>query len=190
MSDFLPLFLSVLLAEIGDAPQLLAAILAMRFADKRPLLLGLCLAAAFSAAMSAVAGFGLHAVLNARALMGFQALTLIMAGGGMLVWKRRVKPLSDWQTGAFFTAFVGLAALQIGDKSQFLIAASAARMGSVAVPMLAGFLAILIACVPAIVLQERLARVLPITLLRKAGGAVLTIAGCVLMAKALGVVAV
>lgn len=186
MSDFLPLFFSVLLAEIGDAPQLLLAVLAIRFADKRPLFIGLCLAAAFSAGMSAVAGFGLHGVLNERALTGFQALTLIMAGLGMLFWKRRVKTLSDWTTGALFTAFVGLAASQIGDKSQFLVAASAARSGAIIVPAFAGFIAIMLACVPAIILQERLGRILPINGLRWSGGAVLTVAGLMLMAKAFG----
>lgn len=189
MSDFLPLFLSVLLAEIGDAPQLLLAVLAMRFADKRPLLIGLYLAAAFSAGMSAVAGFGLHGLLNERALTGFQALTLLMAGGGMLFWKRRVKTLADWKTGALFTAFVGLAAIQIGDKSQFLIAASAARSGSILVPAFAGFLAITLACVPAIVFQDRLGRILPITIIRWSGGAILFVAGLALMAKAFGVAA-
>ena len=189
MSDFLPLFLSVLLAEIGDAPQLLMAVLAIRFANKRPLLIGLCLAAALSAGLSAIAGFGLHGLLNERALTGFQALTLLMAGLGMLFWKRRVKTLSDWKTGALFTAFVGLAASQIGDKSQFLIAASAARSGAIVVPAIAGFLAITLACVPAIVFQERLSRILPINILRWVGGAILTIAGLTLMAKAFGVAA-
>ena len=187
MSDFLPLFLSVLLAEIGEAPQLLLAVLAMRFADKRPLFIGLFLAAAFSAGLSSVAGFGLHGVMNAQALTGFQALTLITAGFGMLFWKRKVKTLSDWKSGALFTAFVGLAASQIGDKSQFLIAASAARSGAIVVPAIAGFLAITLACVPAILFQERLGRILPINMIRWCGGAILTIAGLVLMAKAFGV---
>lgn len=177
MDSLLVTFFSVLLAEMGDRPQILAAALAMRFGNDRLVISALALAAALNCAISAVAGSVIDQWISEDPLRLFNGLAYVSAGVAMLWWRRPVDLLSGWKIAPFLTAFLGLFILQFGDKSQFIIAANAAMTPHPVFTGLGGWLGIMASVVPAIILKERLAQLLPLPLIRKAGGVLLLLWG-------------
>ena len=126
MDSLLATLFSVLIAEIGDRPQILAAALAMRFGNDRIVIIALALATALNCAISAVAGSAIDQYVSEDPVRLFNGLAYVLAGLGMLMWRRPVELLDGWKIGKFLTAFLGLFILQFGDKGQFIIAANAA----------------------------------------------------------------
>lgn len=171
MDALLSTFIAVIIAEIGDRGQILAAALAIRFGNVRAIIAGLAAAAALNCAISAAAGSAMDGWISEEPLRLFAATAYILAGTGMLAWRRKVDMLTGWKTGAFLTSFLGLLILQFGDKSQFLIAANAAQTPIWGFAFVGGYLAVLAASIPAILLREKLAEILPIALIRRLGGA-------------------
>jgi putative Ca2+/H+ antiporter (TMEM165/GDT1 family) len=107
----------------------------------------------------------------------FNGLAYVSAGVAMLWWRRPVELLQGWTITPFLTAFLGLFILQFGDKAQFIIAANAAMTSNWVFTAVGGWLGIMAAVVPAIVLKEKLAQMLPLPSIRKAGGVLLLLWG-------------
>ena len=177
MDSLLATFFSVLLAEMGDRPQILAAALALRFSNDRMVVWALALATALNCAISAVAGSVIDQWISEDPLRLFNGLAYISAGAAMLWWRRPVDLLDGWKITPFLTAFWGLFILQFGDKAQFIIAANAAMTPYPIFTGLGGWLGIMAAVVPAIILKEKLAQMLPLPNIRKAGGLLLLLWG-------------
>ncbi len=177
MDALLSTLLSVLFAEIGDRSQILAAVLAVQYRGNRAVLAGLTAATLVNCTLSAFAGSLIDGWISEEPVRLFTALSYIFAGAGMLLWRRRVHIHRHWSAGAFLTSFAALFTLQIGDKSQFLIAANAANTPYWGFALVGGFIGIMAACVPAVLLKERLAAMLPIQKIRLIAGVVMLIWG-------------
>jgi putative Ca2+/H+ antiporter (TMEM165/GDT1 family) len=170
MDSLLATFFSVLIAEMGDRPQILAAALALRFGNDRIVIWALAVATALNCAISAVAGSAIDQWISEDPLRLFNGLAYVSAGVAMLWWRRPVDLLDGWKIAPYMTAFLGLFILQFGDKAQFIIAANAAMTPHPIFTGLGGWLGIMVAVVPAIILKEKLAELLPLPTIRKAGG--------------------
>ena len=170
MDALLSTLFAVLIAEMGDRSQILAAALAIRFRNDRSVLIALILATIINCSISAFAGSMIDQWISEEPVRLFTALAYVFAGAGMLMWRRKVDVLANWKTGAFLTSFLGIFILQFGDKSQFLIAAQAANTPYWGFTLAGGFIGIMAACVPAVLLRERLAAAIPITHIRRIGG--------------------
>jgi Ca2+/H+ antiporter, TMEM165/GDT1 family len=179
MDSLLVTLFSVLIAEMGDRPQILAAALAMRFGNDRMVIAALALATAANSTISAAAGSVIDQWVSEDPVRLFNGLAYFLAGAGMLMWRRRVELLDRWKTGPFLTAFLGLFILQFGDKGQFIIAANAAMTPHWGFTALGGWIGIMGSIVPAIVFKEKLAVRLPVPALRKIGGVLLLLWGMV-----------
>lgn len=177
MDSLIATFFSALLAEMGDRSQILAAVLAMRFGRDRMVILALALATAINCTLSAVAGSVIDDWISEDPLRLFNGLAFVSAGVAMLWWRRPVDLLSGWKIAPTLTAFLGLFILQFGDKTQFIIAANAAMTPYPAFTALGGWLGIMAAVVPAIVLKERLAQMISLPKIRVAGGVLLLLWG-------------
>ena len=177
MDSLLATFFSVLIAEMGDRPQILAAALALRFRNDRMVIWALGLAAALNCAISTVAGSVIDEWISQDPLRLFNGLAYVSAGVAMLWWRRPVDLLDGWKIAPFMTAFLGLFILQFGDKAQFIIAANSAMTPHPMFTGLGGWLGIMAAVVPAILLKERLAQLLPLPTIRKTGGVLLLLWG-------------
>lgn len=186
MDALLSTFLSVFLAEMGDRTQILAAALALRYQKNGAVLAGLALATLLNCTISAVGGSVIDQWISEAPLKLFAGLAYIFAGAGMLMWRRRVDPLTGWKTPAFLTAFLGLFILELGDKSQFIIAAQAARHEYWAMALIGGFVGIMAATIPAVILRERLAQLVPLKPIRWISGALLLGWGLMLALQAWG----
>ena len=184
MDALLSTFLSVFLAEMGDRTQILAAALALRYHKNGAVLAGLACATLLNCAISAAGGSVIDTWISESPLKLFAGIAYIFAGAGMLMWRRKVDPLSGWTLPAFLTAFIGLFILEFGDKSQFIIAAGAARTPFWGMTLAGGFLGIMAATVPAVILRERLAQIVPLKPIRWISGALLLSWGIVLALQA------
>lgn len=176
------------LAEFGERPQILCAALAMRYGRISPIIWGLGLATLCNCAISAMAGSAVNQWISEEPLQLFYALSLIFAGIGMVAWRRPTDLLEGWSIGPFWTSFLGLFILQFGDKGQFILAATAARTDMAIFAAAGGWVGVMIACVPAILLQRRLADAIPIRTVRFVGAAAFLLIGSVLALSAWGIV--
>ena len=185
MDALLTSFVAAALAEWGDRTQLFVIVLAARFARPGPILAGLAVAALANALVAAVGGVLIHELVPTRALSLLVALSLIMAGLGSLIRRRPPDIAARWRTGAFVTAAVSLFLLEIGDKTQFVTFALAARFDSVLLAAAGATAGILIANAPAAVLGEALGKTVPVQPIRWAIAAILLVTGFVAAVRAL-----
>lgn len=177
MDSLIATFFSAFLAEMGDRSQILAAALALRFGSNRVVIWALAVATAINCGLSAVAGSVIDQWISEDPVRLFNGLAYLSAGVAMLWWRRPVDLLSGWKLAPFLTAFLGLFILQFGDKSQFIIAANAALTPLWFFTALGGWLGIMASIVPAILLKEKLAQMVPLPTIRKAGGVLLLLWG-------------
>ncbi len=186
MDALLSTFLSVFLSEMGDRTQILAAALALRYHKNGAVLAGLTAATLLNCTISAGGGSVIDSWISEAPLKLFAGMAYIFAGAGMLMWRRKVDPLTGWKTPAFLTAFLGLFILEFGDKSQFIIAAQSARTEFWPMAAAGGFVGIMAATVPAVILRERLAAIVPLKPIRWVSGALLLGWGILLALQAFG----
>lgn len=177
MEMFLLTMLLTALTQIGDRTQILLAGLAIRFTNNIAVIAGCALAAAINCGISAYAGTLVRSWISGDALLIFYALALTFAGIGMLVWRLPVDMLQSWPFGPFVASFLGLFIVQFGDKGQFLISASVANDKSYVFAMIGGWMGIMFALIPAVILQDKLAKLLPIKTIRNIGGFGFVLAG-------------
>ncbi len=175
------------LAEFGDRPQILCAALAMRYGRISPIIWGLGLATLCNCMISVIAGSAVNQWISEEPLRLLYALSLVFAGAGMVAWRRPTNLLENWSLGPFWTSFLGLFILQFGDKGQFILAATAARTDMGIFAAVGGWIGVMIACVPAILLRRRLAEVIPIQAVRFGGGAAFLLIGSILALSAWGI---
>lgn len=186
MDSLFTTFILAALCMIGDRAQLLGAGLATRFADRRMLIIGIGFAAFINCVVSAGFGRLLADWISQDALRLFFALSLLFAGGAMLLPARPVDLMQDWKAGALPTAFLGLFSIMLGDKAQFIVLSNSARTQDALLTGLGGWLGIMAALVPAAMLGARMADLRWLGPVRKGAGAVLLILGLILVLAAYG----
>ena len=185
MDALLTAFVGAALAEWGDRTQLFVIVLAARFAKPGAILAGLAVAALLNGAVAALGGVFIHDLITTRAVSLLVALALLMAGAGSLLRRKPPDIAARWRTGAFLTAAASLFLLEIGDKTQFLTFALAARFDSVALTLAGATAGILIANAPAAVLGSTFAKTMPVQPIRYAIAGILIVTGFWVAVKAL-----
>lgn len=153
-----------------------------------PVILGLALATLLNCLISAIAGSAVNQWISEDPVQLFYALSLIFAGIGMVAWRRPVDLLEKWTLGPFWTSFLGLFILQLGDKGQFILAATAARTDAWGFAAAGGWIGVMAACVPAVIFQEKLARMLPVRAIRYIGGGIFLLIGAIIALGAWGII--
>jgi len=164
-------FVAALLAQASDRTPWLTAILSTRFAQSGSrgpgaVILGTAIALALINTIGAIGGaiIGPHITPNAQSLL--LALALVSAGGSALVAIKPPNPLSSWRIGAFMTSLLGVAILGLGDRTQFITAALAARSPAPALAAVGATLGALVVNVPAILAGEQARKTLPLAAVR------------------------
>jgi putative Ca2+/H+ antiporter (TMEM165/GDT1 family) len=161
--------LLVALAEMGDRTQLLAIMLASRFRQPIPILLGILAATLANHALAALAGFYLSSLLTATWFRYMVAASFIV----MALWALVPDKADDDEaatarpgTGVFLTTAVSFFLVEMGDKTQIATAALAARYHGVIAVAAGATTGMMLANIPAVLLGHAATRRLPLNTLR------------------------
>jgi putative Ca2+/H+ antiporter (TMEM165/GDT1 family) len=183
MAALLTAFVAAFLCAWGDKTQLLAATLAAGTTKRAQLFAGLVLAAVTSNVIAAFAGIWIAASITIRAMTLLTALALLFAGlSGLIPRWPKAESLGRLP---LLATFILCLASEMGDRIQFLTFAFAGRFDSAPLAAAGATAGLVAACVPALVLGERLQSTLPVRGIRWTVAGVLTIAGFITAVRAL-----
>ena len=173
MEAFFISAVTVGLAEIGDKTQIVALMLAARFRRPVPLLLGILCATLLNHGAA-----GLVATLLGSMLDGpWMGWALGISFMGVAIWalfpdRYEAKDENVRRFGAFMSSLLAFFLAEIGDKTQIVTIALAARV-EVFLPVVVGTtLGMMAANIPAVVIGNRMADKLPVRAIRIASGIV------------------
>jgi putative Ca2+/H+ antiporter (TMEM165/GDT1 family) len=153
----------VALAEIGDKTQLLALMLAARYRQPVPIILGILVATVANHALAAWLGTMVADGLGREWLRWILGVSfLAMAGWCLVPDSAGDMPEAGRRAGAFIATTIAFFLVEIGDKTQIATVALAARFDAL-VAVTAGTTAgMMLANVPAVLCGEWLAGRLPL----------------------------
>jgi len=168
----------VVLAEIGDKTQLLALLLAVRFRRPVPIIVGIFVATLFNHTMAGAVGAWLTTAVGPSVLRWALGLSFI----GMAVWTLIPDRLDEEESklarfGVFGTTVVAFFLAEMGDKTQLATVALAAKYSAFYTVVAGTTLGMMIADVPAVLLGERVIRIVPVHIIRVLAAVVFFILG-------------
>ena len=188
MDALLTTFLAAALAEWGDKTQLLVIAFAARYRRPLPILLGVAVAALANSLIAAFGGTLISGMITLRALSLLVALALLFAGLGAL-FRNKVPDMGrTWRTGPFLTVAACFFLLEFGDKTQFVTAALAAQFDSLALAALGATAGVVAANLPAAVLGDRFAGLVPMRAIRIGAAILFLLTGFIVAISALRLV--
>lgn len=186
MDVLLPVFVAVLLAETGGRVQGLTAALRQKFPDNaNTILIALALTSIASLIIAAIGGAVVAEMIDYHARTLLSGLALAIAGVPMLLTMKPPETPGATPLAASLRAYLPA---QIGDASQFIVFAMAARGGTPMLAFVAGLAAILAAASMPVLLADDWPGRLPLSTIRRGFGVVLIIAGAVFAASAFRVI--
>jgi len=157
---------AALLAEWGDKTQLLVIALAIRYRRPLPILAGIFMAALANSLIAAFGGTLVHSMITLRAISLLVALALVFAGIAGLIRTKPHASAGASRAGPLLVTATSFFVLEFGDKTQFLTFALAAQFNALALATAGATAGVLASSVPAALLGDQLARVVPLKTLR------------------------
>jgi putative Ca2+/H+ antiporter (TMEM165/GDT1 family) len=168
----------VALAEIGDKTQLLAFILATRFRRPLPIIAGILVATLLNHGFAGALGTWITTLLGPTPLRWVLGLSfLAMAAWTLVPDQLDADDAPATRYGVFGTTLIGFFLAEMGDKTQIATVALAARYHAFYSVVAGTTLGMMIANVPAVLLGERIARVLPVRLVHLIAAAIFAVLG-------------
>lgn len=181
MQELLSSTLIVALAEMGDKTQLLALLLAARFKKPVPIILAILAATLINHGVSALFGQWITQVVDPLWLVWILAVGFVAMAGWMLIPDElgdESESIKKWQKfGVFGATFVLFFLAEIGDKTQIATIALAAKYDSIILVTIGTTVGMLIANVPAVLIGDRFASRLPVSLIHKVGALIFFVLG-------------
>jgi Ca2+/H+ antiporter, TMEM165/GDT1 family len=187
MDALLLALIACMAGEMGDRSQLLSMMLGIRYRQKGWLILGLCMAAAVNATLSAYAALLIVETMSVDARHLFMALAFLIGGVTMWLPTRAPSRLAQWRIGPGFSSFFGLLIIGFGEGAQFLIMGISVARGDPAFAAAGGTLGIIIACLPAMLMGAAFFTRLPVRIIRLCAASMFLIIGGVVAVNALGI---
>jgi len=168
----------VALAEIGDKTQLLAFVLAAKFRQTTPIVLGILIATLANHAFAGAVGSWLTSLLEPRTLQWVLGVSFL----AMALWTLIPDKLDEddaklARLGVFGTTLVAFFLAEMGDKTQVATVALAAQYQALVTVVAGTTLGMMIANVPAVLLGDRLADRLPVRLVHFIAAAIFAVLG-------------
>lgn len=168
----------VALAEMGDKTQLLSLLLAARFRRPWPIIAGILVATLLNHAFAGALGTLLTGWLGEDALRWILGLSFL----AMAVWTLIPDKLDEAAPqpaalGVFGATTVAFFLAEMGDKTQIATVALAARFDAFGAVVLGTTLGMMIANVPAVLLGERIMRVVSLKLVHAIAAALFALLG-------------
>lgn len=169
----------VVLAEIGDKTQLLAFILAARFKKPAPIILGILAATTLNHGFAGVLGAWITASVSPGILRWVLGLSFL----GMAIWTLIPDEIEEDEArvartlGVLGATFVTFFLAEMGDKTQIATVALAAHYGAPLMVVIGTTLGMLIADAPAVLVGDKLASKIPLTLVHSIAAAIFALLG-------------
>lgn len=187
MEAFLVCTSIVALAEIGDKTQLLAFVLAAKFRQPTPIIVGILVATLANHAFAGAVGSWLTALIKPHILQWVLGASFI----GMALWTLIPDKLDEddakiARLGVFGTTLVAFFLAEMGDKTQVATVMLAARYHALGAVVAGTTFGMLIAYVPAVLLGDRLGDRLSVRLVHRIAAAVLASLGVATLLQAAG----
>lgn len=153
----------VALGEIGDKTQLLALVLAARFRRPWPIIAGILVATLANHALAAALGAWVSGVVDPGWLRWILGLSFLAVAAWMLVPDSLEAKDEIPKTAAsvFGVTLLAFFMAEMGDKTQVATAMLAARYPSLLAVIAGTTVGMMIANVPAVLLGERVMRIVP-----------------------------
>jgi len=162
----------VALAELGDKTQLLAIVLAARYRQPVPVILGIFAATLANHALAAWLGAEVAGVLGPDMLRWILGLSfLAMAAWTLVPDKPEEEKAQGARLGAFAATLVTFFLVEMGDKTQIATVVLAARYVSIAAVVAGTTLGMMLADVPAVYFGERILRRVPAKVVHRVAAA-------------------
>ncbi|TPG41343.1 hypothetical protein EAH79_09720 [Sphingomonas koreensis] len=178
MDALMAALVAALLTQASDRTAWLAAMLGTRFAKPATTIVAIAIALAVVNAVAAIGAALIAPILTPNAKSLLLAFALLSAGGAALF---TIKPpkVSDARAGAFVASLAGALALGLGDRTQFITFALAARTPIPALAAIGATIGALVIVVPSVLAGEAGRAALPVTAIRIAAAALLLIVGVI-----------
>ncbi|MEZ5937103.1 MAG: TMEM165/GDT1 family protein [Hyphomonadaceae bacterium] len=179
----------VAIAEIGDKTQLLAIVLAAKFRKPVPIILGILAATLLNHAMAATLGYFIASFLSGSTFqLVVGAAFIVMAGWALIPDKEDDGAANATHGGVFLTTLIAFFLVEIGDKTQIATSLLAARFDNIAVVTAGTTLGMMLANVPAVLLGERVTRIVPLNYVRIGAAVLFALIGVWVVLSALQIV--
>ena len=168
----------VALAEIGDKTQLLAFILAAKFREPVPIVLGILVATLANHGFAGAVGAWVTTLLSAEALRWILGVSFI----AMAVWTLIPDKFDEDDAklarfGVFGTTLIAFFFAEMGDKTQVATVALAAQFQSLFWVVAGTTVGMMIANVPAVIMGDRIALKLPVVLVLRVAATIFAVLG-------------
>jgi Ca2+/H+ antiporter, TMEM165/GDT1 family len=158
---------SVALGETGDKTQLLALLLAARFKKPPPIILGILFATLVNHTLAGLLGSWVQAKVDPETLrIGLGVSFLVIAAWTLIPDKVDKEPSLKSGYGVFLLTFIAFFMAEMGDKTQLVTVALAAKYHDLISVVAGTTMGMLIADVPAVFLGKFAAPKIPFTTVR------------------------
>jgi putative Ca2+/H+ antiporter (TMEM165/GDT1 family) len=177
----------VALAEMGDKTQLLAILLATRFARPLPIIAGIFVATIANHLLAALVGAEAASLLDSHAFRIAVAVSFLAMAAWTLI-PDKADDLKDDASrfGAFVTTVIAFFLVEMGDKTQIATIALGARFHDVLAVATGTTIGMMIANVPAVFLGHELLLRVPLRTVRFVTAGLFAIIGLWLLGATLG----
>ncbi|XEU28245.1 TMEM165/GDT1 family protein [Tistrella mobilis] len=171
--------LVVALAEIGDKTQLLALALTLRYRTPWPVAAGILVATLANHAVAGAVGAAVAAHVDPQWMRWILGASFIAMGLWVLVPDKLDEDEGPRSTarGAFLATTLAFFVVEIGDKTQVATVALAADYAPLIAVVIGTTAGMMIANLPVVFLGDRITRVIPLSLVRKAAATLLIVLG-------------
>lgn len=177
----------VALAEMGDKTQLLALLLAARFRKPIPILMAILVATTLNHAIAAALGQWLTNIVDPLVMRWILAGSFIAMAAWMLIPDQlddESESVNRWQRyGVFAATFILFFIAEIGDKTQIATVALAARFDSLFWVVAGTTVGMMLANAPAVVIGDKMANRLPISLIHKVAAGIFFLLGVAIIVQ-------
>ena len=173
----------VALAEMGDKTQLLAFILAARFKQPLPIILGILVATVLNHGLAGALGTWITAILSPDVLRWVLGLSFL----GMAIWTMIPDKIEEEEThiatrlGVFGATLITFFLAEMGDKTQIATVALAAHYAQPLLVVIGTTLGMLIADVPAVFVGDKFAARIPMKLVHTIAAAIFAVLGLLVL---------
>ncbi|MEI7446743.1 MAG: TMEM165/GDT1 family protein [Burkholderiales bacterium] len=169
----------VALAEMGDKTQLLSLLLAARFRRPWPIVLGILVATLANHAFAGAVGAWVQSALGPDVLRWILGLSFLAMAAWMLVPDEidEDDARASERFGVFGTTLIAFFLAEMGDKTQVATVALAARYDALVAVVAGTTFGMMLANVPAVLLGDRITKLVPIPVVHRIAAAVFALLG-------------